>query len=103
MRDAIHDLLSLGRFPPSASVDPDRIRRQQDLLSRISPPLEDDEAKALISLFGPDDYFGLAWTLLHLIETASVAVTDSLPPASDNEWIERLKRSATRKAQLGAG
>ncbi|MDB6032726.1 MAG: hypothetical protein JWM16_3064, partial [Verrucomicrobiales bacterium] len=25
---------------------------------------------ALVKVFGPDDYYGLAWSLLHLIESA---------------------------------
>ena len=101
MRDVVRELMALGAFPPSVGANLDQIQRLQDLLSRITPPLADDEARALVALFGPDDYFGLAWTLLHLIETASSAVVDGLPPSSDNEWIERLRRSAARKRQLG--
>ncbi|MEU0382903.1 hypothetical protein [Streptomyces chartreusis] len=46
------------------------ISETQRLLERIPKPVTDDEAQALATLFGPDNCFGLAWTLLHLIETA---------------------------------
>ena len=39
-----------------------------------------------------DDCFGLAWTLLHLIETAPEAI-DRLP-AGQNEWIDRIRDTA---------
>ena len=55
--------------------------------------MTDEEAKLLLGSFGPDDCFGLAWTLLHLIETAPGArhlVVE--PSATDNEWIQSLWR-----------
>jgi hypothetical protein len=55
-----------------------------------------DEAKALVELFGADDCFGLAWTLLHAIETApGRPILDALGD-TENQWIARLKQRACR-------
>jgi len=54
----------------SADADPKIVERWQNLLAAVKTPVSDDEARALVRVFGPDDCFGLAWTLLHLIETA---------------------------------
>jgi hypothetical protein len=55
-----------------------------------------DEAKALVELFGADDCFGLAWTLLHVIETApGWPILDALGD-TENQWIARLKQRAGR-------
>jgi hypothetical protein len=46
------------------------MERQEELLRSIVSPVTDDEARALITLLGPDDYFGGAWTVVHLFESA---------------------------------
>ena len=64
--------------------------------SRVDPaihrrPVTDDEAALLIRCFGPDDCFGLAWTLLHLIETAPGRLPLKAEPSpAENEWVRRL-------------
>jgi hypothetical protein len=50
----------------------------------------DDEARALATAFGPDECFGLAWTLLHLIETAPSPVVRQQPPEGASEWIRLI-------------
>ena len=96
MRREIEELLALGQFPDSRHVQPDVIERQQALLDLIIPPISDAEAKELVRLFGNDEYFGLAWTVLHLIESApSWPIQDCLGDTS-NEWIERLMKRAGR-------
>ena len=40
------------------------------MLESVAKPVTDDEAAALAQLFGPGDCFGLAWTLVHLVESA---------------------------------
>ncbi|MEU8139918.1 hypothetical protein [Streptodolium elevatio] len=44
----------------------------------------------LIGSFGADSSFGVAWSLLHLIETAPMPVVAAEPPAGANEWLARL-------------
>ena len=57
-------------FPASHDVVQAQIEKQQQLLESLKPPLSDDEARELVKVFGPDDYYGLARTVLHLIESA---------------------------------
>ncbi|MER6997099.1 hypothetical protein [Streptomyces sp. NPDC000410] len=45
-----------------------------------------EEATALVACFGPDDCYGVAWTLLHLIETGPNPVLTTRPPQDGNEW-----------------
>ena len=83
--------MDLGPFPASHDADEHDIDRRGTLLTSITPPVTLEEATALLTCFGPDEAFGLAWTLLHLIETAQIGVLLTREPAdSDNEWIRRL-------------
>ena len=103
MRQEVLELCRLGAFPSSRAVNHASIERQTYLLVSIERPVSDDEARALIKLFGPDDYYGLAWTLLHLIESAPHwPLADCLENA-DNEWIQRLRgRQENAKGYYGA-
>lgn len=99
IRPQIRELIELGPFPASSSVDLDVIKRQGEVFDAIAPPVSDEEARELLKLFGPDDFFGLSWSLLHLIESApNWPLMDCLQVES-NEWIVRLKESAQRKAR----
>ena len=71
--------------------------RHEKLLSALSPPVSREEARELVKLFGSDDCFGLAWTLLHLIETTPGGVHSVLTDAPKNEWTELMKARAARK------
>jgi hypothetical protein len=97
MRPEVQELVAMGPLPHSASAADDmmRLEEYQRRLEAISQPVSDEEAEALARLFGPDDYFGLAWTLVHLIESApGWPLVDRLP-AIDNQWIALLRdRSA---------
>jgi len=103
IRPEIVELVRLGRFPPSRDVLPELIRKQEGLLRQIAPPVTDDEARELSKLFGPDDYFGGAWTVLHLVESApNWPLADCLSSAPI-EWSNRLKgrveRARRKKAE----
>jgi len=102
MRNAVERLVQLGSLPGADDVEEDRLIEFERLLKAIMPPVTDDEARALAKLFGPDDCYGLAWTLLHLIETAPgwplqdvVALT-----GEGNEWTRRLRERAERGGLL---
>jgi len=58
-----------------------------DALHAIEQPVTDEEATLLATCFGDDNCFGVAWTLLHLIETAPTPLVMSEPPEGSNEWI----------------
>ncbi|XMA39044.1 hypothetical protein O1157_27230 [Streptomyces albogriseolus] len=48
------------------------------------------EARALLTCFGPDDCYGLAWSLLHLVETGPGPAFTADPGPDANEWHRRL-------------
>lgn len=90
IRKAVEDFVQLGPLPDSSASE-ETIALHQTYLQRIKRPVTDEEAALLISSFGPDDCYGLAWTLLHLIESAPGGIPiKSAPSQSDNEWIRRL-------------
>ena len=87
----VQQLVDLGPFPASADADEHDVDHRDALLTAIKPPLTHEEAVALLTCFGPDDAFGLAWALLHLIEATPGGVPISTKPQlSDNEWVRRL-------------
>lgn len=91
IRSEVQQLVDLGPFPASADADEHDIDRRGALLTSIKPPLTQEEAAALLACFGPDEAFGLAWALLHLIEaTPGGAPISVKPQQADNEWVRRL-------------
>lgn len=96
MREEIQSFVRLGPLP-DVNAPEEVIARHQRALERIRAPVTDSEASALVHCFGPDDCYGLAWTLLHLIETApGGAPLPSAPGEQDNEWRLRLWKRAHR-------
>jgi hypothetical protein len=93
-------LLTMGPLPSSADAAEDMLRLEgyHRLLESIGQPITDDEALALATLFGPDECFGLAWALVHLIESAPGWPMLHKIPADDNEWRVLLRSRAQRGA-----
>src|SRR5215831_13490779 len=94
MQTAVVELTKLGPLPRSADAKPKIVERWQNLLAAVRTPVSDDEARALVRHFGPDDCFGLAWTLLHLIETAPSWPLPDCLARPGNEWIDLLRKRA---------
>lgn len=90
VRQEVREFVNLGPLP-DASADEQVIAEHEAHLHAIVSPVTDDEAALLIRSFGPDDCYGLAWTLLHLIESAPGGAPIAVEPDdTDNEWIRRL-------------
>ena len=102
MRKEIVELVAMGALPPSSSKDMNRLARFQDLILSIQRPVSNEEAEALVNCFGPDDCFGLAWELLHLIETAPGWPIAEVLNRSTNEWTLRW-RDRTIRAKIEKG
>ncbi|MFI6728849.1 hypothetical protein [Streptomyces atratus] len=68
--------------------------RRDNQLKAISGPVTAEEAKALVACFGPDDCYGVAWSLLHLIETGPNPVLTAKPAPEANEWHHTLWKRA---------
>jgi hypothetical protein len=95
LRNQVVELINLGPLPNS-DADPTLLKVYEDMLASIIPPVTDEEAKRLVKMFGEDDCYGLAWTLLHLIETApSWPLWEYLE--GEDEWIIILRGRAKAK------
>jgi hypothetical protein len=95
MRSAAIDLINMGVFPSETDLDVVKVQKIQDLLEAVKPPLTNHEAKEFIKLFGNDSCFGLAWTLLHLIESApDWPIKECLPADDPNPWVICLRERA---------
>lgn len=99
MRQAITELVRMGPLPSEALADEAYLMQFGDVLEVVvqdtkERPLTNEEARALVGLFGPDDCFGGAWTLLHLIESAPGWPIENCLHNTSNEWIRRLKQRA---------
>lgn len=98
IRQAVRELAGMGPLPTSESgaESTSTLEHYQRLLDSVAPPVSDDEAEVLSSLFGPDDSFGLAWTLVHLVETAPGWPLEGALSRLDNAWIALLRKRAER-------
>jgi len=92
MRPEIISLVRLGAFPSSGICDVNLVKEFQTIIESIKKPVTDDEAMALVGVFGPDDFFGVVWTLIHLIESAPGWPLEEALQNEDNEWIRLLKQ-----------
>jgi len=96
MRPEIARLVLLGPLPPAKDATVEHLRQVEALLHSVAKPVSNDEARALVRLFGPDDCFGLAWTFLHLVESAPGWPLLDCIGDSENEWIVSLRNRAAR-------
>jgi len=100
IRQEVKDLVCAGRLP-SEDATVEEVERAQRLLESVAAPVSDDEAQMPISLFGPDNCFGLSWTLLHLIETAPSALTANYSTNVENEWVQLMMERQTVSVESG--
>jgi hypothetical protein len=98
-RRAVQDLVNAGPFP-SEEATVEEIERTQRLLEVVTAPVSDEEAQMLLVTFGPDGCFGMAWTVLHLIETAPSALVADYSQNADNYWVRLLEK---RRSSRGTG
>ncbi len=100
MRQEVIELSKLGPLPPSDDADVALLKKFEELAGVIQEPVTDEEARVLVRIFGPDECFGLAWTLVHLIETApGWPLVDCLQD-TEHEWVRRLRDRAIRGGRL---
>lgn len=93
MREAISELVSRGPLPAEPGADPLRVEAYESLIRSIDAPVSLAEAQALMSVFGPDECFGLAWALVTLIESAP-GWPGNTDFSADNEWVQLLGERA---------
>lgn len=95
MRPEVAALVALGPLPGS-SADAAVITTHEAALRAIERPVTRQEAIALATCFGPGDCFGLAWALVHLIESAPGGALTDDELRGDNEWIALLRERRGR-------
>jgi hypothetical protein len=66
----------------------------------ITRPITDEGAIALLELFGEDGCFGVASSLMHLIETAPGWPIKNCLTDTGNPWVLELKNRAIRGGVL---
>lgn len=91
LRKAVANLAEAGPLPSEENAIPGELEQRERLLGQIVSPVSDEEAQALLAVFGTDGCFGLAWTVLHLVETAPSALTADYSQFSENEWVKLLE------------
>ncbi|MFR9775369.1 hypothetical protein ACL02O_04830 [Micromonospora sp. MS34] len=92
VRAEVRAFADLGPLPAEETAEQDDIEERERRLHQIAGPVTDDEARLLVACFGVDNCYGLAWKLLHLVETAPTSRIGTEPPAGANEWVVRLWR-----------
>lgn len=102
MRPEIRRLVELGRLPSEDDADIEKLRKYEVEYRGITRPITDEEAMALVGLSGDDGCFGLASSLMHLVETAPGWPIKNCLSDTDNPWILELKNRAIRGGVLSA-
>src|SRR5947208_1579637 len=87
VRRAVAELVAMGPLPDEKHAEVEALRRREELLAAIDRPLTDEEAAALVGLFGPDACYGAAWSIRHLVETAP-SWADRVVPARHGERVD---------------
>ena len=93
IRPEIEELERLGPLPADDDDYPGIDRKLFDvehLLAAVDPPVTVEEARVLAALFPRDGgtCYGLAWSLLHLIETLGVddGLREVVPGVNSAQW-----------------
>ena len=107
MRAAVVEISKLGQLPSSdaaiANADAESLLEKFDrLITSIQEPVTDEEARVLLRVLrsDEDECFGLATTIVTLVETApSWPLWDSLADTG-HVWIRKLRYRASRGDEL---
>lgn len=96
VRTEIKELEKLGPLPSEDEAEGAQLERIEELYRAIAKPITDDEACALVELFGPDGCYGLASSFMHLIETAPGWPLKECLQQRNNAWKIELGNRAIR-------
>lgn len=89
VRPEVQTFVDAGPLPHE-DADVEDIKQRQEQLEAISKPVTADEAALLVHTFGPDELYGIAWSLLHLIETAPESPVTEQPARDANSFVQQL-------------
>jgi hypothetical protein len=103
MRQEVIELGRLGPWPPSDVVVREKldslIDKYGQLIKSIRKPVTNEEARVLVTVFGPDEGFGLVWPLIALVESAPDWPLADCLESADKEWIQVLKQRVRNAAR----
>jgi hypothetical protein len=87
-------------MPLEHDADPDTLERYETATKALAAPATHAEATALLAVLpaGEDSCFGLAWALLHFIETAP-NWPEGQPLDDRSHWVTYLRERAERGAR----
>lgn len=104
VRPSVRELIQLGPLPTDAESEehPVRAGRWEQLVGELfsAGDVTDAEAAELLRLFPRDDTdsYGVAWTLVHVVESApSWPLSEAIAGAS-GPWSELLKQRASARS-----
>jgi hypothetical protein len=100
VRNAIREMNSLGPLPSEDQADVEVLKKYDELYRSITKPITDEEAKVLVKLLGHDGCFGLASSIVHLIESAPGWPLEECLHDQKNEWVVELRNRAVRGGLL---
>ena len=94
MRSSVARLVALGQLPIERGAAVPQVQKFEQALQEIEAPLTKAEALALLPVFGQDGCFGLAWSLVHLIESAPGWPFREAKLNAANPWVKSLLERA---------
>ncbi|MET3109408.1 hypothetical protein AAKU67_004389 [Oxalobacteraceae bacterium GrIS 2.11] len=100
IRPEIQQMIELGSFPSEDEATTEHLRQLETLFRSVVRPISDDEANELVKLFGTDGCFGLASSVMHLIETAPSWPIKNCLTDLNNPWVVELQNRAIRGGLL---
>lgn len=104
MQLAVKQLVQLGPLPSEGpNADERLVAQYEQLIHSVLRPVSDEEAIKLTGLFGPDTCFGLAWMVVHLIESAPGWPIKPCFQKSSSPWIQLLKVRANNAPESDKG
>jgi hypothetical protein len=96
VRMEVLELQRLGPLPSEGDAEVAHLEKVEELYRAIARPLTDDEARILVKLFGPDGCYGIAYSFVHLIETAPGWPLKECLQQLNNEWKVELRNRLIR-------
>jgi hypothetical protein len=96
IRAPVARLIALGQLPSGSAATSEKLQVFEAALSMVPAKLTEAEVCAVVKLFPlkEDSCFGLAWSLVHLVESASSWPNDAALTEMSGPWkailLERL-------------
>lgn len=98
MREEVTRLVALGAFPSERKTTIEQVEERGALVLALKKPATLEEALALLDIFPATEetYHGLAWSVVHFIESAPGWSDKAVAPDDSRYWPEFLRGRAIR-------